>query len=83
MEKSKTIEKHSKTQHTSELSTIGVRKVPMNLKTAFVDALIDEKVGQQSLFLMWIVQLVVARPKEFIQMCRDLQKEIDAELNTN
>lgn len=83
MEKSKTIKNQTTQKDTSELSTIGVRKVPMNLKTAFVDALIDEKVGQQSLFLMWIVQLVVARPKEFIQMCRDLQKDIDAELNTN
>ncbi|WP_338792271.1 hypothetical protein [Bernardetia sp. MNP-M8] len=65
-----------------KLSSIGVRKVPMKLKDAFVQALIDEKVGQQSLFLIWIVKLVVARPKKFIQMCRDLEKEIEAELTT-
>jgi hypothetical protein len=79
MEKVKTMEKQSKTQATQTLSTIGVRKVPILLKEAFVAALIEEKVGQQSLFLMWIIRLVVAHPKRFIQMCRDLEQEIDEE----
>lgn len=67
------------TTNTEKLVSIGARIIPQSLKKKFTKTLVDEKIGQQSIFLLWIVNLVVARPKKFVQMCRDLQKEIDEE----
>lgn len=71
------------TTNTEKLVTVGSRNVPSSLKKKFVKLLIDERVGQQSIFLLWIIELFVARPKKFVQMLRDLEKEIEAEKITN
>ncbi|WP_291728854.1 hypothetical protein [Bernardetia sp.] len=67
------------TTNIEKLVSIGAKNIPSSLKEKFTDALSDTKVGKQSIFLLWIVNLVVARPKKFMQMCRDLQEEIDQE----
>lgn len=62
-----------------KLVTIGSRNIPFSLRKDFVKKLTEEKIGQQAIFLLWIVKLFVARPKIFLQMLRDLEKEIDEE----
>jgi hypothetical protein len=62
-----------------KLVTIGSRNIPLSLRKDFMMKLTEEKIGQQAIFLLWIVKLFVARPKIFVQMMRDLEKEIDEE----
>lgn len=67
------------TTNDEKLVTVGSRNVPTKTKVKFKKLLLEEKVGQQSIFLLWIIELFVARPKQFVQMCRDLEKEIEEE----